>query len=68
MSWTPAPAGLDADSPTPVTVYLTPAQAVRLELVLAHHRDHTGLDDEVVCDAIFETGLKVAERDLQNHG
>lgn len=68
MSWIPAPTEpVAADTATPVTVWLTPAQAARLEVVLAHHRDHGGLDDDAVCDAVFETGLRAAEMEL-THG
>ncbi|THF61431.1 hypothetical protein E6C76_20330 [Pseudothauera nasutitermitis] len=64
MSWIPCPIDTDADI-TPVTVHLQPAQAARLEVVLAHCRDHSGLDDNAVTDMLFETGLQAAERAIQ---
>lgn len=63
----PAPLINADDGMTPVTVWLHPAQAVRLELVLAHHRDTPCLDDDAIVDAIFETGLRAAEKDLPHH-
>lgn len=58
MSWIPAalvPAGADR---TPVTVWLTPAQAMRLELMLAAMRERDpSCDDNAVVDQVFATGL-----------
>lgn len=55
-----------ADEPAdlvPVTVGLTVAQSERLERVIARLRlQAPGLDDNDVVDAIFATGLGIAER------
>ncbi|WP_157659078.1 hypothetical protein [Thauera butanivorans] len=62
MSLIPTPLVPRDDDLIPVTVCLTPVQADRLERLLAHCRDHSGLDDESVADMVFETGLQVAEQ------
>lgn len=50
---------------TPVTVWLTPADAVRLELLLAAQRERIPtLDDNELVDTIFTTGLDACEREL----
>jgi len=53
------------DERIPVTVCITPAEAVRLELLIAAYRDrHPGADDTHVIDAIFLAGLAAAELTL----
>lgn len=64
MSWIPAPLVPPDGDMVPVTVCLTPAQAVRLERLLAHARDHSGLDDDSITDMVFETGLRIAEQSI----
>lgn len=54
------------DELTPVTVCLTPAQSVRLELVMARlGEQHPDADTSQLIDAIFEQGLKVAEQEAR---
>lgn len=64
MSWIPTPLVPQDSDLTPVTVCLTPAQTARLERLLAHTRDHSGLDDESITDMVFETGLRIAEQSI----
>lgn len=55
----------DDDERIPVTVCITPAEAVRLEMLIAAYRDrHPGTDDSHVIDAIFLAGLAAAELNL----
>jgi len=50
------------DGLVPVTVCVTPAQAVRLEVLLAAYRERYSIaDDSEVIDAIFLAGLLAAE-------
>lgn len=50
------------DDLVPITICITPPQAVRLELLLADAREiNPELDDSDVLDAIFLYGLKAAE-------
>jgi hypothetical protein len=61
MSLPPALVEQD-DSLVPVTVCITPLQAIRLELVVAKYRErHPSADDSNVVDAIFIAGLEAAE-------
>lgn len=62
MSPLPPPLFEFEDDLVPVTVCITPAQAVRLELLIAHYRErHSSADDSDVIDAIFIAGLEAAE-------
>ncbi|WP_068638751.1 hypothetical protein [Thauera butanivorans] len=48
----------------PVTAYLTPAQASRLELLLAKQRDQAqAFDEHAFIDTVFSRGLAVAEQE-----
>lgn len=52
----------DARAYVPVTVLLTPEQAVRLEVLIADLRGTApDLDDNDVTDALFDTGLTAFE-------
>lgn len=62
MSWIPQPLITTDDGTTPVTAMLRPEQAERLERVLAARCDGRDLDPNQVIDAIFESGLQVAEQ------
>lgn len=53
---------------TPVTVMLNPGQAVRLEVLLANHRERGACDTNAVVDAIFELGMTLAEQEMQIYG
>jgi len=56
----------DDDDRVPVTVMLLPAQAARLEVVIADVRDSDpSIDDDDVADALFETGLAFFESMLR---
>lgn len=58
MSYIPAPLVPADDDRTPVTVWLTPAQTMRLELMLAELREHNpNMDDNAITDHVFHTGL-----------
>lgn len=60
-AFSPAPTERN-DGLVPITVCITPEQAVRLELLLAYWRDQRpSADDSDVIDAIFMAGLAAAE-------
>lgn len=62
MSWIPAPLITDDDDRIPIVVDITPAQAVRLELLIAKHRGRNPTtDDNAVVDFVFALGLDAAE-------
>lgn len=62
MSWIPAPLVTTGDERLPVTVWLDPAQAARLELLLARRREaDPATDDNAVVDAVFARGLQASE-------
>lgn len=62
MSPLPPPLFEQEDDLVPVTVCITPAQAVRLELLLAKFRERNPTaDDSDVVDAVFIAGLEAAE-------
>lgn len=62
MSWIPAPRAEIHDERTPVTVCLSPVQAVRLEVLLAQHRAiEPSVDDNDLVDQIFARGLDQLE-------
>lgn len=62
MSWIPTPPPDAYDDRTPVTVCLTNAQAVRLEVLIAKHRGRNPTtDDNDVVDFVFALGLDSAE-------
>lgn len=66
MSPIPAPLAAFEDERTPVTVCLTPAQSVRLEVLLAHYRDaDPSVDDNTLVDKIFARGLAAAEAEAR---
>lgn len=53
------------DARTPVTVWLSPAQAAQLELMLADAREaNPGTDDNALCDEIFALGMNAINGDL----
>ncbi|MDO9596707.1 MAG: hypothetical protein Q7J47_03205 [Azoarcus sp.] len=53
------------DDLVPVTVCITPVQAIRLELLLAKFRErHPTATDSDVVDAVFIAGLEAAEMRL----
>lgn len=59
------PPELADDERIPVTVYVTPAEAARLEVLIAAYRGrHPSADDSHVIDAIFLAGLAAAELNL----
>ena len=61
-----APDLIEADDRVPVTVLLTPAQAARLEVVIADLRgDDASIDDNDVADALFDIGLTAIESTLK---
>lgn len=50
------------DERTPVTVWLMPGQAARLELLLAHQREaDPAMDENATVDAVFGVGLMATE-------
>lgn len=54
------------DELVPVTVCLSPAQAVRLEIAMARlGEQHPNANTSQLIDAIFEQGLQAAERDVR---
>lgn len=54
-----------ADERIPVTVMLTPVQALRLEALIADLRAlDPSIDDNDVSDAVFDTGLSAYETSL----
>lgn len=56
---------MDFDDRVPITACLSPAQAERLEVLIAHYRDRTpGTDDNQVVDFVFALGLDTAEMAL----
>jgi hypothetical protein len=58
----PFPDAADAEEPIPVTVWLTRAQAVRLEVLIGAMRATSPeLDDNDITDALFDTGLSSFE-------
>lgn len=58
----PFPDVPDAEEPIPVTVWLTRAQAVRLEVLIGAMRATSPeLDDNDITDALFDTGLSSFE-------
>lgn len=60
------PPELADDERIPVTVMLTPAQAVRLEaLITAFRQADPSIDDNDVADAVFDTGLVVYETTME---
>lgn len=62
MTWIPAPLFTVDDDRIPIVVDVTPAQAVRLELLIAKHRDRNpATDDNAVVDFVFALGLGAAE-------
>lgn len=67
MSAIPQPLIEADDGRVPVTVWLTPAQSVRLELVIVAFREHDHwTDDNDIVDSIFHAGLDAAEERI-NH-
>ncbi|KON79392.1 hypothetical protein PA01_12675 [Azoarcus sp. PA01] len=67
MNAIPAPLVEADDGRVPVTVWLTPAQAARLELVVAAFREHDHwTDNNDIVDSIFHAGLDAAEARI-NH-
>lgn len=67
MSWIPAPLVPADDDRIPITVWLPPTQAARLEILLAEQRglDPT-LDEHAFIDTLFSRGLIAAEQ--ERHG